>query len=221
MKMHNDTYSHMTDDEIITAILTHPYDEEAAVYLLYVRYANLMHRLALDILHGDYWEDTCVGYVYECLKGKNNDWKPLRSFNHQSRFGWWLKRTAFRCFQAFYHHVIEKHEDVASLDILDGDGQPLYAVPDEGEADYELIERKFLLLDAISELKNKDAQYCIIKHLEGYSSKEIAAMLAQKWRRDGVVKYNRSGMQVVPTYAYVDVLCDRARAELRTILIKK
>lgn len=48
-------YIELTDKEIVTKIITLPYNEEAATYLLYDRYSPKFRKLCRDIYNNLYW----------------------------------------------------------------------------------------------------------------------------------------------------------------------
>lgn len=63
-------YTSLTDKEIVTKIITLPYNEEAATYLLYDRYSPKFRKLCRDIYNNLDWYDDCVDDLFDYLKGK-------------------------------------------------------------------------------------------------------------------------------------------------------
>ena len=87
-----------------------------------------------------------------------------------------------------------------------------------GKEAFERRMRKVMLMEAVGQLKDADQKFVILKTLEGYDSSEIALLLAKKWRKQGIVKYDNLGNAVVPSAGCVDVRRQRAKAELKRIL---
>ena len=65
-----------------------------------------------------------------------------------------------------------------------------------------------------------DQKFVILKTLQGYNSREIAEMLKQKWQKEGVTKYDYKGNLVTPTPGYVDVRRQRAKEQLKRIIVE-
>lgn len=210
-------YSSMPDEEIIALIVHEPHNEEAAIYLLYNRYKPLMMALSVSIFKDNTLYEDLITSVYMALKG-NGDWNPLVNYRGESRFACWIKSVAKHAAQKYFHTMIENRDDTDSIDIEDDDGNPTSVLPDAGNEEYERQQRKILLLEAINELKNQDDRFCVIKHLEGYNSTEIAQLLQIKWNKEGIKHYNKKGDLVIPSHAYVDVRFARAKAELKKIM---
>ena len=203
-------YARLSDREIITSIITKPYNEEAAAYLLYERYTPKFRRLCLDIYGTcDVYYD-CVDDLFIFLKGHKLDWDKLRSFEWRSKFSTWIGTTASRRFIEIKPLLIGKLKNTFSID--------KYTSPDKDNEAFERRMRKVMLMEAVGQLKDADQKFVILKTLEGYDSSEIALLLARKWRQQGIVRYDNSGNTVVPSAGYVDVRRQRARAELKRIL---
>ena len=210
-------YAKMTDEELVSLVTHEPHNEEAAIFLLYERYKPLMLALSVSIFKDNTLYEDLITSVYMALKG-NGDWKPLLSYRGESRFACWIKSVAKHAAQKYFHTMIENRDDTDSLDVEDEDGNPTLVLPDAGNEEYERRQRKILLLEAINELKNQDDRFCVIKHLEGYNSKEIAQQLQIKWNTEGTKHYNKKGELIIPTNAYIDVRFARAKAELKKIM---
>ena len=207
----NRKYAELSDREIIDSIITKPYNEEAALYLLYVRYSPKFKRLCLDIYGTfDVYYD-CVDDLFLFLKGNNLNWDKLRSFEWRSKFSTWIGTTASRRFIEIKPLLIGKIIPALSID-----DSP--SIPDGGEEEHERQMRKVMLMEAIMQLEDADQKFVILKTLEGYDSTEIAAMLDRKWRKYGIVRYDVTGTPVVPSAGYVNVRRQRAKAELKRIM---
>lgn len=211
-------YINLTDKEIVTKIITLPYNEEAATYLLYDRYSPKFRKLCRDIYNNLDWYDDCVDDLFDYLKGKELDWNKLRQFEWRCQFSTWIGTTARHRFKEIKPYLIGKIENPLSVDDDEQETAPVQ-LPDEGVEDYERREQKIMLMEAISMLKDADQKFVILKRLEGYNSKEIANLLHQSWKKHGIEKYDKKGNPVIPTAGYVDVRTQRAKENLKQIIV--
>ena len=213
-------YAELNDKEIVNKIINKPYNEEAAVYLIYNRYDPLLHKLYREIYDKDpSWYEDCLGDLFGFLKGKERDWNKLRTFQWRSKFGAWLSSTARHRFIEIKPYLIGKIENPLSIDDTDGDKAPVQ-LPENGGEEYERLERKILLMEAVGMLKDPDQKFVILKRLQGYNSKEIAELMKKSWAKHGIKKYDNKGNLVVPTSGYVDVRTQRAKENLKEIIVK-
>lgn len=213
-------YAELNDKEIVNKIISKPYNEEAAAYLIYNRYDPLLHKLYWNIFDKDpSWYEDCLGDLFEFLKGKNRDWNKLRTFEWRSKFGPWLSSTARHRFIEIKPYLIGKITNTLSIDDNDGDKTPVQ-LPDQGEEEYERLEHKILLMEAIGMLKDPDQKFVILKRLQGYNSKEIAELMKNSWTKHGKKKYNNKKQLVIPDAAYVDVRTQRAKENLKKIIVE-
>ena len=116
-------------------------------------------------------------------------------------------------------YLIGKIEKPLSIDDNENGKKPV-VLPDEYQEDYERRERKVILLEAIGLLTDIDQKFVILKTLQGYNSAEIADLLTQKWRKEGITKYDNKGNLVTPTPGYVDVRRQRAKENLKRIIVE-
>ena len=115
LAFHNN-YKEESDKEIVEKIITVPYNEEAAAYLLYNRYDPLLFKLYRKIFDKNLsWYDDCLGDLFDYLKGKNQDWNKLRTFEWRCNFGPWLGRTANNRFLEIKPYLIGKIQDRKSV----------------------------------------------------------------------------------------------------------
>ena len=213
-------YAELNDKEIVNKIINKPYNEEAAVYLIYNRYDPLLHKLYRGIFDKDpSWYEDCLDDLFEFLKGKERDWNKLRTFEWRSKFGAWLSSTARHRFIEIKPYLIGKIENPISIDDADGDKTPIQ-LPDKGEEEYERIQKKILLMEAIGQLKDPDQKFVILKRLQGYNSQELAELMKKFWAKHDIKKYDNKGNLVVPTSGYVDVRNQRAKENLKEIIVK-
>ena len=213
-------YAELNDKEIVNKIINKPYNEEAAAYLIYNRYDPLLHKLYREIYDKDSsWYEDCLGDLFGFLKGKERDWNKLRTFQWRSKFGAWLSSTARHRFIEIKPYLIGKIENPLSIDDTDGDKAPVQ-LPENGGEEYERLERKILLMEAVGMLKDPDQKFVILKRLQGYNSKEIAELMKKSWAKHGIKKYDNKGNLVVTTSGYVDVRTQRAKENLKEIIVK-
>lgn len=225
-------YEGYTDRELVELAILPPTgkkpNEEGVAYLLNDRYDPLLHKIYLEIygkrhdLYGD-----CLNDLFIYLKSGEPVWRKLISFEWRSSFGTWLGTTARHRFVEIKPTLIGKCPNSLSIDggsaNLSPSGEPergSVQLPDNGVEEYEDKERKVILMEAISLLKDADQKFVMIKRLQGYNSKEIAALLQKRWVKHGIVKYNNKKQVVVPDAAYVDVRTQRAKENLQKIINK-
>ena len=213
-------YMTKTDKELVEAIIRIPPDEGAAVYLIYEKYTPKFKKLYKRIFYQDMsWYEDCINDLFAYLKGKNQDWQTFRTFRWESKFSAWIGGVARNRFLDMKPYLIGKIENPLSIDDNENGKKPV-ELPDEYLEDYERRQRKVLLMEAVGLLKDMDQKFVILKTLQGYSSAEIADLLNQKWQKDGIKKYDNKGKLVVPTPGYVDVRRQRAKEQLKRIIVE-
>ena len=205
------TYHSYTENELVQAICSG--NEEAAVYLIYNRYYRDLRYLCFDYCGShEYIDDLCQD-VYLLLKGKNGDWQPLTTWTGLSSFRTWLNSVV-------QHFLLKKRDDLIGLR-----EKKLYS---ENEDDIDPVEKvesvqpsaeenmnKVFLVEAIRRIPNPDQKLVILKELQGYSHREIADILNSVRRREGRVKRNALGEEILADGAAVDVLKQRAMEFLK------
>ena len=224
-------YEGYTDRELVELAILPPTgmkpNEEGVAFLLNNRYAPLLHKLYLEIygkqhdLYGD-----CLNDLFIYLKSGEPVWRKLINLEWRSSFGTWLGVTARHRFVEIKPILIGKCPNTLSIDgdtstaLSTGKDRNPVQLPDNGVEDYDEKERKVILMEAISLLKDADQKFVMIKRLQGYNSKEIAILLQKRWAKHGIVKYNNKKQIVVPDAAYVDVRTQRAKENLQKIINK-
>lgn len=221
LTFHND-YKHLTDKEIVDRAITKPYDDEAVAYLIHIRYSPLLRKLYLRIFANDqWWYADCLSDLFGFLKGENGNWNKLRTFEWRCKFGTWLSCTARHRFLEIKPKLIGKITNPISIDMCEiNEEMTPIQIPDNDWDRQELLRKQILLMEAISKLKDPDQKFVILKRLQGYSSKEIAELMKMSWAKHGVVKRDNKGNIVVPTAGYVDVRTQRAKENLKKIIVK-
>ncbi len=210
-------YSIFSDKQLLERILSESGDDEAAIYLLHVRYAPLLHNIYKRFTKKNTWFDDCLDELFIHLKGKDGTWHALATFEWRSTFGYWLRGVAWNKFNDIIPKLIENNGLNVSMDEEES-GKPKIQIPDGIGGDYERRQRKVMLMEAIGLLKDEDYRFVILKRLEGYRSAEIAVMLQRKWEKCGIKKYNNKEELVVPDAGYVNVCTQRAKKILRIIM---
>ncbi len=211
-------YAGLSDKEIVEMILAVPHNEEAAAFLLYNRYNPLLHKIYNDITTDYQWFDDCVNELYMHLRCKDGSWNTLVSFTWRCKFVAWFKLVAKNKFLDLLPKLIENGGCNISLDNCDSE-KPKVQIADIVDG-FERRQRKVLLMEAIGMLKDDDQRFVILKRLEGYNSKEIAVLLQKKWLKHGIKKYNNKKELVIPDAAYVDVRAQRAKENLKKIIVE-
>ena len=224
-------YEGYTDRELVELAILPPTgkkpNEEGVAFLLNNRYDPLLHKIYLEIygkqndLYGD-----CLNDLFIYLKSGEPVWRKLINLEWRSSFGTWLGVTARHRFVEIKPILIGKCPNTLSIDgdtstaLSTGKDINPVQLPDNGVEEYEDKERKVILMEAISLLKDADQKFVMIKRLQGYNSKEIAILLQKRWAKHGIVKYNNKKQVVVPDAAYVDVRTQRAKENLQKIINK-
>ena len=163
-------------------------NEEAFLFLLYVRYkADVLYHVTSFGKTDFYFEDI-ISSIYKNLKGSHDDWAPLSRFQWKCKFRTWLNRIIYNECYHFFHRKIETVEIAPSI---------------KAEEKEERFE-ELILLEAIARLPDEDGRFILLRVLEGYSSKEIAILLERKRRSEGRIRTRPNGKEIVPTDGYVD-----------------
>lgn len=216
---HRITYKELTDKQVVELILALPHNEEAAVFLLYNRYDPLLHKVYRNLTSETFWFGDCVNELFLHLRCKDGSWQTLSSFKWRSPFGCWLKCVARHKFNDSLSLMIENNGENTSLGNDDSERSQIQ-FHDGGEEEYERRQRKVMLMEAIGQLKDDDQRFVILKRLEGYNSNEIALLLQRKWHKLGIRRYNNKKELVIPDAAYVDVRTQRAKDNLRILIVE-
>ena len=212
-------YEECSYKDLVDKIVRPPQNEEAAAYLLHNRYDPLMKSVYLDLTKNFSWYDDCVSDLFIHLKGKNYDWYPLATFEWRCSLGCWLAGVAKRSFKVTLAKVKPNKVIIVSVDEDTPNGKPIQ-LPDGGEDEHNRLQRKIALLEAISQLKNDNQKFIVLKRLQGYNSKEIAELLKKKWEKHNIKLYNSKNELVVPNPAYVDSCMQHAKAVLKITIVE-
>jgi RNA polymerase sigma factor (sigma-70 family) len=211
-------YDDCSDKELVDKIIKPPHNEEAAAYLLYNRYDPLLKSVYQNMAKSFFWFDDCVSELFINLKGKGSDWHALSTFEWRSSLGYWLKGVAWNDFKSTLKKVAPPTVILLSIDEEDEKGNTMQ-LPDGGEKEYERIQRKIALLEAIGQLENANQKFVVLKRLQGYNSREIADLLKKRWKKYGIEIYNGRNELVIPTATYVDSCMQHAKAVLKETIV--
>ena len=201
-------------------IITEPYNEEAAIYLIYDRYVPLCVTVCKQTLGGLDSLDELQSELFMILKGKGQDWNALRTFQWKSTFGYWLHRIAYNLSLELRQQLIENDGKNTSLDNgwqHEGEIPKQIEIPVDEEGLRERHYRMLLLQEAINMLDNPDQRFVVIKRLHGYSSKQVATMLQDYWDKQQIVRYNTKQELVIPDSGYIDNLFKRGYDKVKLI----
>lgn len=213
-------YEGLSDKEIVERIITDPYDEEAATYLIYNRYEPLCKTICMTTLNGVHNLDALQSELFMLLKGKRQDWHVLRSFQWRSQLSTWLKIIAYNLSLDLRKSLIENNGYNTSLDKRWDDEDQNHHVVDIPFSEEKRIERRYdmmVLNEAIHLLDNTDQRFVLIKRLQGYSSKEVAMTLHEYWKENGIIRYNSKKQVVIPDSGYIDNLFKRGYDKVKAI----
>lgn len=208
----NEQYKKLSDQELVEKIITAPFDDEAAMYLIYDRYEPLCISVCLKTLGSVDRLDELQSELFIHLKGKTLDWHALRAFQWRSTLGRWLGITAYNLSLSLRNTLIENKGQNLSIDDgwenEDGTVRQMEIAHDD-ELELQHRYRMLLLREAISQLENPDQRFVVTLRLQGYSSKEVAIMLDEHWHQSGTVHYNKQHQPVIPDSGYIDNLFKR------------
>lgn len=213
-------YECLSDKDIVNLIITDPYDEEAATFLIYDRYEPLCKAICMRTLDGIQHLDALQSELFILLKGKQHDWQVLKSFQWRSQLSTWLKITAYNLSLDLRKELIDNNGLNTSLDQGWDEEDPKHHVVDIPFSEEKKSERRYdmmVLNEAIHLLDNTDQRFVLIKRLQGYNSKEVAAMLQLFWRENGIVRYNNKKQTVIPDNGYIDNLFKRGYDKVKAI----
>lgn len=201
-------YINLSDKEIVEKIITEPYDEEAATFLIYDRYNPLCISICEKTLGGVQNLNELQIELFMLLKGKKHDWQALSSFQWRSTLGRWLSITAYNLSLKIRKNLIENDGKNISLNQWSNNNEnsQIIQIPFDEEKEHERKYRMVLLQEAINKIENPDQQFVVRHRLHGYSSKEVADMLQSYWDKKQIVRYNNNKKIVVPNSGYVDNL---------------
>ena len=206
-------YSKLTDREMIDLVLAG--DEDAMLYLIFVKYAPLMKSLCLMYYDDFRHLEELQVELFAHLKG--NDWHYVRNFGWRSTFGWWLGIVAGRVFSNKVHELIGISK--FALSIGENDKQGEVNLP-EPEPPHEQDMRMVILIEAISRL-DKDLQFVLFQEFDGYKAAETAKQLEQIRREEGRLKtrvVDGKTEEIIPTKEYIHMLRGRAKDQLRPLV---
>lgn len=203
-------YSKLQAKQLVVLIIEKD-NEEAAIYLLYVKYDKDIRFYAMRYFDSlEYLEDL-TGEIYIQFKGKNSDWEPLKSFHWRCSFRTWYCSVVSHLFQQKRKELI----GFGGVSVSKGNGDDIVDIP----APDNMNPNKLILLEAISRLKNPDYRFILVKELQGYTPDEIAVMLTKKRRAEGRIKVRiEDGSDIIPTVGYIYMIKGRALKELKILV---
>lgn len=206
-------FKNKTDRELVE--LTISGNEAAGVYLVYERYDDDIAFIVRDCYSTLELKPDLVNELYLRLKGRNGDWQPLRNFQWKCQFRTWFNNVTRNLAMEKMPLMIGKGYQYPSIRLDAAEGAP---VSRSLTAAQEQNQNKVMLTEAIIRLKNDDYRFILLKEIEGYSAKEVAAMLEEKRSREGTLRRNSDGSLIRPNDKYVHMIKARALKELKVIV---
>lgn len=188
-------YKDKPDEAIIWEIRTGRHAGEALFYLLFGRYADMLEVIyAQQSLTLMDFDDFMLELDIRLFK---EGCEAMQRFQPgKASFKTYLSAIA-------RHLLYDLHEkELPTLDV-DALGGILY---DE----YESEEAVMSLVEEINDYPDKDSRYVLLKTIEGYKSKEIAAMLTGRKHEEGTLDESK---KLKPSY--IDTLRSRALKGIR------
>ena len=205
-------YSLLSDKEIVDQILSG--NEEAMMYLLFDRLAKDIRFFAYKIFGTLDFIDDLTTDLYLYLKGTNLDWELLKSFQFKSSLRTWMSSIISRFF-------IKKRQEMLATEVLESTIDTAITIYLDDQTQMTRDSRLAIVLEAINQMKNEEQRLILIKELEGYNHTEIAQMIAEKRKCEGVRKTYK-GHEVVIDARFVNIQKQHAVEQLKKILgVKK
>lgn len=205
-------YSLLSDKEIVDQILSG--NEEAMMYLLFDRLAKDIRFFAYKIFGTLDFIDDLTTDLYLYLKGTNLDWELLKSFQFKSSLRTWMSSIISRFF-------IKKRKEMLATEVLESTIDTAITIYLDDQTQMTRDSRLAIVLEAINQMKNEEQRLILIKELEGYNHTEIAQMIAEKRKCEGVRKTYK-GHEVVIDARFVNIQKQHAVEQLKKILgVKK
>ena len=190
-------YKPRSDKEIITEIGLGDSSGDALFYLLFGRYAEMLEAIFRRQSSGriefdDFMLELDIRlFVNRCA--------AIISFDEN--------KASFKTYLGTIAHNLlydMSAKEMPTRDILEALRQA-----DCGFDEYGM----FILVDAINSYPNKDSRYVLLKTIEGYKSKEIAAMLTRRRQEEGTLDKGKS-----LTPAYIDTVRSRTLKAIRRMM---
>lgn len=186
-------YKNLTDSNIIMEIRMEHHAGEALFYLLFGRYAEMLQAIFIQQAKPSMDFDDFMLELDIRLFAKHCT--AIKSFDgSRASFKTYLSKIA-------YHLVYDlRMKETPTVDITLMD----FSTTNDNSM------QTMMMVDAINSYPNKDSQYVLFKTIEGYKSKEIAAMLSTKRHEDGTLSEDEF---LKPSY--IDTLRSRALKDIR------
>lgn len=190
-------YKPCSDKEIITEIGLGDSSGDALFYLLFGRYAEMLEAIFRRQSSGriefdDFMLELDIRlFVNRCA--------AIISFDEN--------KASFKTYLGTIAHNLlydMSAKEMPTLDILEA-----LRYVDCGFDEYGMS----ILVDAINSYPNKDSRYVLLKTIEGYKSKEIAAMLTRRRQEEGTLDKGKS-----LTPAYIDTVRSRTLKAIRRMM---
>ena len=116
---------------------------------------------------------------------------------------------------------IKKRQEMLATEVLESTIDTAITIYLDDQTQITRDSRLAIVLEAINQMKNEEQRLILIKELEGYNHTEIAQMIAEKRKCEGVRKTYK-GHEVVIDARFVNIQKQHAVEQLKKILgVKK
>lgn len=211
MRFDSIKYEDWTDDMFLDLVKEQhlSYNEEALSYFLFQKYSPKLRSVYSQLYPNNGWYEDCLMDLFSYIKGEDQNWKVLRSFERRSKFATWYGKLAYNKFLALKKTYIGKDAP---------EDTNLPKKKEEGAQTVDKYMDRIMVMEAIGQLKDADDKFIVIKTLQGYKGEEVANMLEQRWAKYGIVKHDNKGNVVIPSSKYINVRMQRIREQLKELL---
>lgn len=191
-------YDGIPDDAILMDVRMGNHAGESLFYLLFERYVSMLETIfSMQATKAMDFDDFMLELDIRLYK---DDCKAIRSFkSEKASFKTYLSTIA----RNILYDLREKELPVLDEDALES------ALYDRYDG-----EEVMMLVEEINNYPNKDSRYVLLKTIEGYKSKEIAAMLTSRRHEEGTLDEK---VELKPSY--IDTLRSRALKAIKNRII--
>lgn len=204
-------YNTIPDRQLVGMILDG--NEDAGIFFVYVKYDKDIDYFTIRYYKNLEFKDDLTSYLYIHIRGKDGQWKPLKTFQWRCSLRTWFTSVAS-------HLFLEKRKELIGL----GDYSKSIDTPEGEEVTRRLMQDKeentnlVILMEAINRLKNDEYRFILIKEIEGYKPKEIAELLVLKRKQENKMKEHSDGSEIIPDAPYIHMIKHRYKGKLKAMV---
>jgi RNA polymerase sigma factor (sigma-70 family) len=188
-------------------------NEEAGIFLVYVRFDKDIDFYVLRYYNDIRYKEDLTNDLYLHVRGKDGDWKPLRTFKWQCSLRTWFSSVISNLFLEKKKQLIDLGDVSTSIDTPEGE-----VIAKRFKQDERNNTQLVMLTEAINRLKNDEYRFILFKEIEGYTPKEIAKLLEDKRIQENRVKIRPDGRVITPTADYVYMVKAKALKEVKALV---